>query len=273
MTGRKLAIMIVAVLGAILLGVMVFLFVQRRSAVLSPGNTVTPPSTQTTGEGNGTEAPSDPCAAKTGDEHDGCYISAAASGKNLALCEEISDSGKQQECHRFVTVLLATSRLDAALCATLANADDQRACEQRVFIAVTGVAGCDAFSDVHKERCRTTQILLTARTAADCRQISDEALVQRCTEGLRGASGSGAIDRDGDGLSDYAEATLFHSNPTKKDTDGDGFSDYNEVYIYKTSPLKKDTDGDGFTDNGEVQQGFNPLGPGPALYRYPTPTR
>ncbi len=262
MNGRKVGIIIVAALGTILLGVMVFLFVQRRSATpvtITNVPVVTPTQNDGTPQGSG-----DACETKTGEEHDGCYISTAASGKDLSLCEKISDVAKQEECRRFVTVSLATGRHDTALCTTLALVDQQKACENRVFVGVAGVAGCDAFSDTQKERCRKMQILLTARSAADCEQLSDDATKQRCVNGLQTVPGSHAIDRDGDGLSDFAETTVYHSNPTKKDTDGDTVSDYDEVYKYRTSPIKKDTDGDGFDDNVEIQKGFNPNGPGPA---------
>jgi len=47
-----------------------------------------------------------------------------------------------------------------------------------------------------------------------------------------------------------------------KDTDGDGLSDFEEVNIYHTDPLKADTDGDGYSDGAEVKGGYNPLGAG-----------
>jgi hypothetical protein len=261
MTGRKVGLIIIAVLGAVLLGAMVFLFVQRRSLSQTPVTNV-PVVTPT--ENNASQTADDGCETKTGEERDGCYISTAASGKDLRLCEQVSDTSKQAECKRFVTVSLAVDRRDTALCATLTATDEQTACENRVFIAVAGVSGCDAFFDTQKERCRTTQILLTAKSVADCAQIADETLRERCTADLAATSGSHAIDRDGDGLPDFAETTVYRTNPTKKDTDGDTLSDYDEVYTYRTSPLKKDTDGDGFDDNIEIAKGFNPNGPGPA---------
>jgi lipoprotein-anchoring transpeptidase ErfK/SrfK len=42
------------------------------------------------------------------------------------------------------------------------------------------------------------------------------------------------------------------------DTDHDGLSDYDEIYIYHTNPNNPDTDGDGFTDGAEVNNGFDP---------------
>ena len=49
------------------------------------------------------------------------------------------------------------------------------------------------------------------------------------------------------------------------DTDHDGLTDYQEVHVYHTDPLKADTDGDGYNDGDEVKNGFNPLGPGKLL--------
>jgi lipoprotein-anchoring transpeptidase ErfK/SrfK len=43
------------------------------------------------------------------------------------------------------------------------------------------------------------------------------------------------------------------------DSDSDGLSDYEEIYIYHTNPHNPDTDGDGYTDgNDEVRHGYDP---------------
>ena len=70
------------------------------------------------------------------------------------------------------------------------------------------------------------------------------------------------IDSDHDGLTDYQEVHVYHTDMLRADTDGDGLSDGDEVNIYHTDPLKADTDGDGYSDGVEVKGGFNPLGPG-----------
>jgi hypothetical protein len=49
------------------------------------------------------------------------------------------------------------------------------------------------------------------------------------------------------------------------DTDGDGLKDYEELTKYYTDHTKADTDGDGFDDGTEVQNKFNPAGPGPLV--------
>jgi hypothetical protein len=46
------------------------------------------------------------------------------------------------------------------------------------------------------------------------------------------------------------------------DTDHDGLTDFQEVHIYHTDLMNPDTDGDGFSDGDEVKNGYNPLGPG-----------
>jgi hypothetical protein len=46
------------------------------------------------------------------------------------------------------------------------------------------------------------------------------------------------------------------------DTDHDGLTDYEEVHVYHTNPLNPDTDGDGYLDGAEVKGGYDPNGPG-----------
>lgn len=72
---------------------------------------------------------------------------------------------------------------------------------------------------------------------------------------------AGPTDTDSDGLSD-AEEKSASTDIQKADTDSDGLFDREEVKVYKTDPLKKDSDGDGKDDGMEVQNGYNPAGPG-----------
>lgn len=46
------------------------------------------------------------------------------------------------------------------------------------------------------------------------------------------------------------------------DSDLDGVSNYDEVILYGSDPNEKDSDNDGFNDKAEIDNGFNPAGPG-----------
>ncbi len=46
------------------------------------------------------------------------------------------------------------------------------------------------------------------------------------------------------------------------DTDSDALTDLEELYVFRTDPTERDTDADGHPDGTEVQNGYNPLGPG-----------
>ena len=98
------------------------------------------------------------------------------------------------------------------------------------------------------------------------------------------------LDSDGDGLSDYDEIHLYHTDPHLADTDGDGHPDGQEVasgysplqagkklkevdtdgdglndaqeLVVGTDLGNSDTDGDGYFDGLEVQNGFDPLSSG-----------
>ena len=46
------------------------------------------------------------------------------------------------------------------------------------------------------------------------------------------------------------------------DSDNDGLTDNEEITLWNTDPLIEDTDKDGYRDGDEVDNGFNPAGPG-----------
>lgn len=62
------------------------------------------------------------------------------------------------------------------------------------------------------------------------------------------------LDRDNDGLPDYAES-IYKTDPENPDTDGDGLTDYEEVYITGTDPLKYDTNENGINDADDDNDG------------------
>lgn len=94
-------------------------------------------------------------------------------------------------------------------------------------------------------------------------------------------------DSDADGLTDYAEKHIWHSNPFSTDTDsdgyldntevingynpngigkldsdGDGLTDYAEMTIHWTNRYDSDSDDDGYNDGLEIANGYDPNGLG-----------
>lgn len=70
----------------------------------------------------------------------------------------------------------------------------------------------------------------------------------------------GEEDFDEDGLNNKAEFQ-HGTDPFSKATDGDGLSDYNEIFMYHTNPIQKDSDADGLDDDDEFMLGFDPCNP------------
>ncbi|HCC23483.1 TPA: hypothetical protein DF272_04910 [Candidatus Falkowbacteria bacterium] len=71
-------------------------------------------------------------------------------------------------------------------------------------------------------------------------------------------------DLDGDGLTDAEEAQLGTA-ADKVDTDNDGLTDFQETRVYRTNPLNRDSDNDTYIDGDEVNNGYDPNGPGKLL--------
>lgn len=65
-------------------------------------------------------------------------------------------------------------------------------------------------------------------------------------------------DADKDGLNDFEELNVYHTDPNKRDTDGDGLSDWSEIKVHHTNPILADSDGDGFNDYAEIYAGKDP---------------
>ncbi len=70
---------------------------------------------------------------------------------------------------------------------------------------------------------------------------------------------NGALDTDGDGLSDAEENALVPPTKTNDpDSDADGVNDCVEVKVWFSNPNNVDTDGDGLTDFQEIGLGTDP---------------
>lgn len=68
----------------------------------------------------------------------------------------------------------------------------------------------------------------------------------------------GDEDPDDDGLTNIEEGN-YNTSMIIDDSDYDGLSDYDEIMIYHTDPLNPDTDGDGVKDGLEVMLGSDPV--------------
>lgn len=78
---------------------------------------------------------------------------------------------------------------------------------------------------------------------------------------LDGASPSPSVEyQDGDNTADQSSVSREATNV--RDSDGDGLTDDEEHTRYGSNAYDQDTDGDGFADGVEVQNGYDPTGPG-----------
>ncbi len=60
----------------------------------------------------------------------------------------------------------------------------------------------------------------------------------------------------------YIQSVIQSNTDSGMDSDLDGLTDWQEIHIYHTDPYNPDTDGDGYQDGAEVKAGYNPNGPG-----------
>ena len=68
-----------------------------------------------------------------------------------------------------------------------------------------------------------------------------------------------STDYDEDGLMDWYEINIHHTDPNNPDSDGDGLLDGEEVNTHFTDPNLEDTDSDGYSDFVEILAGSDPL--------------
>ncbi|MDD4901758.1 MAG: hypothetical protein PHE24_01345 [Patescibacteria group bacterium] len=78
----------------------------------------------------------------------------------------------------------------------------------------------------------------------------------------RTTNGSAHPLNSGDTVSSSAPGNAQSDVDNGQDSDQDGLTDWQETNIYHTDPNIADTDGDGYQDGAEVESGYNPNGPG-----------
>lgn len=135
------------------------------------------------------------------------------------------------------------------------------------FAVLVGFIGWKLYSRYVKQPTQNTveKNIENSRGAEKAQPVGGE---EGSQESVPAPSPQKEIDRDGDGLTDEAEARL-KTNPLDVDSDNDGLFDNEEVVIYKSDPLNKDSDGDTYLDGEEVTNGYDPNGSG-KLFELPT---
>lgn len=197
------------------------------------------------------------CELLTGSALDYCWFNLAQELGRPELCQSISDANLSQSCNDVYYRDLSLAGQDIALCASIIDSDNRRACRLTLLPALDQAACLDAgFSAAECELIFFTKQASDAKDPALCQTLftaSED--IEYCLEMVV------EDDPDFDGLHTQLELQ-FGSDPRKYDTDDDGLNDYEEVMIYGTDPRNPDTDGDGFTDGQEVESGYNPAGEG-----------
>lgn len=169
------------------------------------------------------------CASLEGSAFQSCVWDVAYVKGSREACESLPDRDERLLCED--SVALKRSADDPAWCEKIQDKQVRARCEGQN----------DPCADVSAEEqpgCEANHVLETAVAFGDsaaCEQIMITEFAQRCLERL------GADDADQDGLTAAQERT------------------------YGTNSQNKDSDGDAYLDGEEVQNGYDPLGPGKLL--------
>lgn len=92
--------------------------------------------------------------------------------------------------------------------------------EQRIAMAVLGICGILAMglSVYHLENTIRSPFLVDKSVIADAKKIIGETDSEKIAREKR-------MDTDGDGLADWDESNIYHTNPNLRDSCGDGYAD------------------------------------------------
>lgn len=191
------------------------------------------------------------CAQFTDESRrDNCVFIRVTNALDLAGCGSIAAANLRQSCEKNITYDRAKNSED---CGRIADAADKNRCLLKVASA-EGINFCAGSADcINKIKFNDA---IMANRSSGCLTITDPALRDKCL-----AATDVSRDTDKDGVTDYNEVNLYHTDPSKADTDSDGLNDNYETGI-AINPRNPDTDGDGHKDAEEIKDGFNPCGPG-----------
>lgn len=171
------------------------------------------------------------CEGFEGEEKETCIWNIANDKKDASICQAL-EGDMYMRCASPILLSLAVSTTDRAFCDQMPNQDLIDGCLDT--LAATG--GSSVCNELNREGvdCFVLEVTERAKRAQDT-DICDELPVESA-----GACYDGVIlvDRDFDGLTEAQE------------------------FRFSTDDRNEDTDGDGFLDGDEVQNGYNPNGPG-----------
>lgn len=269
MTKKTIIIVVVSLLVALLVILGVVLIFRLRNPA-SPSST---PATNTNGEVGAMdpfEASLAACAELPDPDlcRDGQRFQAALREKSATYCGEVTRSETRNMCYE----LVAIQQGDSAICAGIDNAELQASCTTRAAARSAILSGdaavCQSISGNEQIDCLERVFGgLPSISVAGCARYSDDLLLA-CQEYVELRSAANAKDR----TRCTQQAGRFRSLcdvyvplpsvlAPNEDADGDGLSNADEQQ-YKANPFLPDTDGDGYTDGAEVQNGYDPAGPG-----------
>ena len=172
------------------------------------------------------------------DEINECLDAIAVQANRKDYCEKIKDDDKlKNECLNSIDYMNISWGSDPNGCSTLSNKTLEENCYQEYFVKLNSTQDCE----IVKEAARKTQCLnlvnkrlaIVFNKPEACNAITDNKMKLDCKANKVVAP----LDSDHDGLPDDVEISLG-LNPFKADTDGDGVNDYNEINVTHTNPLK-----------------------------------
>ena len=168
------------------------------------------------------------CALLDGEAKVGCVEAVAKVTLDRGDCQPL-DGEDQVRCEDAVTILKATEGLDLAVCREMHDEAKRVMCIDQVTARVIDDGSCLEHG-VDEGLCRERDALNEAMTegnASACDRLSDEDAVASCWDEAR---------------------------KTMPDPDEDAVEEAGEEAL--------DSDGDGYSDEEEIQNGFDPFGPG-----------
>jgi len=145
-----------------------------------------------------------------------CLDAIAVQANRKDYCERIKNDDKlKTQCLDSIDFMNISWGKDPNLCDTLADPALKENCYEEYFSKLDNLNQCAIVKDATRQK--------------HCQDIVNNRLKSL-------AAAKAAIkDSDNDGLPDDVEIS-FGTNPFKADTDGDGVSDYEEINIYHTNP-------------------------------------